>query len=115
MLDRSNGADDTSADPTDPRSDIPFGIPADVLAKASGATEEVDLQLAIYSVVAKAKGSSAAEARRMLEEEIERRQVIPPTESWMNAAVASAAVGKPYILSNEARWGAEEALREVSG
>ncbi len=115
MLDRSIDADGASDDPTDPDSDIPFGMPADVLARAHGPTEEVDLQLAIYSVVAKAKGSTVVEARRMLVEEIERRQVIPPTESWMNAAVASATVGKPYILSNEARWGADAVLRDLSG
>lgn len=83
--------------------------------RSHGHTEAADLQLAIFDVAAHAKGKSVDHARHMLAAEIDRRNLTPPSGLWVDAAATSAALGKPYIISNEARWEAEAALRPCQG
>lgn len=79
--------------------------------RSHGHTEAADLQLAIFDVVAHAKGESVEHVRQMLAAEVSRRNLTPPSGLWIDAAATSAALGKPYIISNEARWEAEAVLR----
>ncbi|MGV0110653.1 hypothetical protein [Arthrobacter sp. CP30] len=73
-------------------------------------TTAVDLQLAIFDIVEQARGLSFREAREIFAEELSARKITPPSGLWIDAAMTSAALGNHYIISNEARWGAEIAL-----
>lgn len=80
-----------------------------------GRTKAADLQLVIFEIAAHARGDSVEHTRQMLAAEISRRNLTPPSGLWVDAAATSAALGKPYIISNEARWEAEAALRRCQG
>lgn len=75
-------------------------------------TEVVDLQLAVFEVAKTARGEPVHEVRRKLAEAIIGMRVTPPSGLWLDAAATSASLGYPYIISNEARWGAEAILRK---
>lgn len=75
-------------------------------------TEAVDLQLAIFYTVARAEGRSVQDARKIFGHAVSALHVTPPSGLWVDAAMSSAALGQPYIISIEARQGAETLLEE---
>ncbi len=75
-------------------------------------SEAARLQSAIFHVAARAKDLPVDDARKMLAAEVRQRNLTPLHGLWIDAAATSAALGKPYILSNEALW---EATDECCG
>lgn len=84
--------------------------------RLTGRTEAVDLQLAIFHTATRAKGRSVHDARKVFSHAVFVLHVTPPSGLWVDAAMTSAALGQPYIISSEARHGAESILknRDVS-
>lgn len=93
---------------------LPEEVQVDSLTEQSGMqlehTTVVDLQLAIFDTVEQARGLSVREASNIFAQELSARGVTPPSGLWIDAAMTSAALGHHYIISNEARWGAEITL-----
>lgn len=75
-------------------------------------TETVDLQLAIFYTVDHAEGRSVHDARRIFSRAVSALHLTPPSGLWVDAAMTSAALGRPYIISIEARQGAETLLKD---
>ncbi|MEG9247867.1 hypothetical protein V6S67_07205 [Arthrobacter sp. Soc17.1.1.1] len=75
-------------------------------------TEAVDLQLAIFYTVARAKGRSVHDARKVFSHAVSALHITPPSGLWVDAAMTSAALGRTYIISSEARDGAESILKD---
>ncbi|MBG6226467.1 hypothetical protein IWX63_003066 [Arthrobacter sp. CAN_A2] len=73
----------------------------------SEGSQVADMQSAIFAVAARSKGREVEDVKRMLQEEFDHRQVTPQAGPWLDAVATSAAIGKPYIISNEALWATE--------
>ncbi|WP_434995164.1 hypothetical protein [Arthrobacter sp. Ld5] len=75
-------------------------------------TEAVDLQVAIFETVSQARGLSVQDARRIFARALSSKNVTPPSGLWVDAAMTSAVLGHTYIISIEARRGAELILEQ---
>lgn len=86
--------------------------PPPPIGRHTDRTEAVDLQVAILYTVAHAEGRSVQDARKIFGRAVSALHVTPPSGLWVDAAMTSAALGRPYIISSEALQGAEILLKD---